>query len=156
MQKITTFFWFDSKAEEAINLYTSLFKNSRVESLVRYPENGPLPAGTVMTASFYLEGQHFLALNGGGGFKFTEAISLLVDCTTQEEVDELWEKLSEFGEKGQCGWLKDRFGVSWQIVPRVLGEMMSDPDPEKAGRVMTAMLQMTKLDIAALKAAYEG
>jgi predicted 3-demethylubiquinone-9 3-methyltransferase (glyoxalase superfamily) len=155
MQKITPFLWFDHQAEEAMNFYVSIFKNSKILSVSRYGEAGPGPAGTVMTATFQLEGQEFMALNGGPDYKFTEAISLFVDCKTQEEVDELWEKLSEGGEAGPCGWLKDRFGLSWQIVPRVLGELLNDPDPAKSQRVMKAMLQMSKLDIAGLKEAYE-
>lgn len=154
MQKITPFLWFDNQAEEAINLYVSVFKNSKILSMSRYGEAGPGPAGTVMTATFQLEGQEFMALNGGPDHKFTEAISLFVDCETQEEVDELWEKLSEGGEQGPCGWLKDRFGLSWQIIPSVLGELLGDPDPVKSQRVMQAMLQMRKIDIAGLKAAY--
>lgn len=155
MQKITTFLTFDNQAEEAVNLYTSVFKNSKIVNVSRYGEEGRGPEGTVMVASFEVEGQEFMALNGGPSFTFSQGISLLVNCDTQEEVDELWEKLSEGGEKEPCGWLTDRFGVSWQIVPRVLGEMLSDKDPEKAKRVMNAMLQMSKLDIAALKRAYE-
>jgi len=155
MQKITPFLWFDSQAEDAMNLYVSVFKNSRILSMTRYGEAGPGPAGMVMTATFQLEGQEFMALNGGPDHKFTDAISFFVDCKTQEEVDELWEKLSEGGEKGPCGWLKDRFGLSWQIVPSVLGELLNDPDPAKSQRVMKAMLQMSKIDIASLKAAYE-
>lgn len=155
MKKITPFLWFDDQAEEAINLYVSVFKNSKILSISRYGDAGPGPAGTVMTATFQLEGQEFMALNGGPAHKFTEAISLFVDCKTQEEVDELWVKLSEGGEQGPCGWLKDRFGLSWQIIPSVLGEFLGDPDPVKSQRVMQAMLQMSKLDIAGLKAAYE-
>jgi predicted 3-demethylubiquinone-9 3-methyltransferase (glyoxalase superfamily) len=154
-QKITPFLWFDANAEEAINFYTSLFKNSKIVSVSRYGEGGPGEAGTVMTATFTLNGQEFMALNGGPQFKFTEAISFFVNCETQEEVDELWEKLSEGGEKGQCGWLKDKFGVSWQIVPTALGELLGDKDPEKSKRVLEAMLQMHKIDIEKLKQAYE-
>lgn len=156
MQKITTFLTFDDQAEEAVKLYTSVFKNSKIRSISRYGDEGPGPAGQVMVVEFELEGQEFTALNGGPSFHFAEGISLVVNCDTQEEVDELWEKLSEGGEKQPCGWLRDRFGVSWQIVPRVLGQLMSDEDPEKAKRVMNAMLQMGKLDIAELKRAYEG
>jgi predicted 3-demethylubiquinone-9 3-methyltransferase (glyoxalase superfamily) len=156
MQKITPFLWFDNQAEEAINLYVSVFKNSKILSVSRYGESGPGPAGMVMTATFQLEGQEFMALNGGPDHKFTDAISLFVDCKTQEEVDELWEKLSEGGEQGPCGWLKDKFGLSWQIIPRDLGELLGDPDPVKSQRVMQAMLQMSKIDVAGLKAAYEG
>ena len=155
MQKITPFLWFDNQAEEAINLYVSVFKNSKILNMSRYGDAGPGPAGAVMTATFQLEGQEFMALNGGPDHKFTEAISLFVDCKTQEEVDELWERLSEGGEQGPCGWLKDRFGLSWQIIPSVLGELLGDPDPVKSQRVMKAMLQMSKIDIAGLKAAYE-
>lgn len=155
MQKITPFLWFDDKAEEAMNFYVSIFKNAKTGTVTRYAEGGSGPAGTVMTATFELEGQEFIALNGGPQFKFTEAISFSVDCKTQEEVDELWEKLSAGGEEGSCGWLKDKYGLSWQINPTVLGEMLSDPDPQKSQRVMKAMLQMTKIDIQALKNAYE-
>jgi len=156
MQKITPFLWFDNQAEEAINLYVSVFKNSKILSVSRYGEAGPGPAGMVMTATFQLEGQEFMALNGGPDHKFTDAISLFVDCKTQEEVDELWDKLSEGGEQGPCGWLKDKFGLSWQIIPGILGELLGDPDPVKSQRVMKAMLQMSKIDIDRLKAAYEG
>ena len=155
MQKITPFLWFDDNAEEAVNFYISIFRNSRIVSMSRYGEAGPGPAGAVMTATFQLEGQEFMALNGGPEFKFTEAISFFVNCETQEEVDRLWEKLSAGGEKGQCGWLKDKYGVSWQIVPTALGQMLQDPDPRKSQRVMQAMLQMTKIDIATLRRAYE-
>lgn len=154
-QKISPFLWFDNNAEEAINLYTSVFKDAKIVSVSRYGEAGPGQAGTVMTATFMLHGQEFMALNGGPEFKFTEAISFFVNCETQEEVDELWEKLSEGGEKGQCGWLKDKFGVSWQIIPTALGELLGDKDPEKAKRVLEAMLQMHKIDIETLKQAYE-
>jgi len=155
MQKITPFPWFDDQAEDAANFYTSIFKNSKIVNIARYGEAGPGPAGTVMTVAFQLEGQDFIALNGGPQFKFTEAISFFVDCKTQAEVDELWEKLPEGGEEGPCGWLKDKYGLSWQIVPTVLGEMLNDPDPAKAQRVMKAMLQMPKIAIAGLKQAYE-
>jgi predicted 3-demethylubiquinone-9 3-methyltransferase (glyoxalase superfamily) len=154
MQKITPNLWFDTQAEEAARFYTSIFKESKVVSVSHYGEAGPRPAGTVMTVNFELEGQEFTALNGGPEFKFNEAISLLVNCETQEEVDEFWEKLSEGGEKGPCGWLKDKYGVSWQIVPTVLEEMLQDEDAEKANRVMKAMLQMSKIDIAGLEKAY--
>src|SRR5208337_4366497 len=139
--------------EEAMNFYTSIFKNSRVVSISRYGEAGPGPTGTVMVASFELEGQKFMALNGGPGFQFTEAISFLVNCETQQEVDTLWEKLCEGGQPGRCGWLKDKYGVSWQIVPTILGQLMSDKDPEVSKRVMQAMMQMIKLDIEKLKQA---
>jgi len=155
MQKITPFLWFDNQAEEAMNFYVSIFKNSKRGRVSRYGEAGPGPKGTVMVAAFQLEGQEFMALNGGPHFKFTEAISLVVSCETQDEVDGFWEKLSEGGAKSQCGWLKDKYGLSWQIVPTVLGELMSDPDPEKSKRVMQAMLQMTKIDIKGLRQAYE-
>jgi predicted 3-demethylubiquinone-9 3-methyltransferase (glyoxalase superfamily) len=155
MQKITTFLWFNDQAEEAMNFYTAIFKNSKISSVSRYGEGGPGPQGSVMTATFELDGQEFMALNGGPLFTFTEAISFFVNCETQVEVDELWEKLTEGGEESQCGWLKDKFGLSWQIVPSVLGELLNDPDAEKAGRVMNAMLQMKKIDIAGLRAAYE-
>lgn len=155
MQKITTFLTYDNQAEEAVNLYVSLFKNSRIVSVNRYGEGGPAPAGSVISASFELEGQAFIALNGGPYFKFAEGISLFVSCETQAEVDELWEKLSAGGEKGRCGWLKDRFGVSWQIIPTILGEMLGDKDPKKAQSVMQAMLQMSKIEIAVLRLAHE-
>ena len=156
MQKITPFLWFDDQAEEAMNFYVSIFKNSKVGGVTRYGDAGPGPKGSVMTASFELEGQQFTALNGGPHFRFTEAISFVVSCKTQEEVDELWERLSEEGEIQQCGWLKDKFGLSWQITPVALMELISDPDPEKSRRVTEAMLQMTKIDIAKLRQAHEG
>jgi len=155
MQKITPFLWFDGKAEEAMNFYVSIFKSSKIANVVRYGEAGPGPKGTVITATFQLEGQEFIALNGGPQFKFTEAVSFWVSCETQEEIDDMWEKLSAGGEKGRCGWLKDRYGLSWQIVPPVLGEMLGDKDPEKSKRVMMAMLQMDKINIKTLKQAYE-
>ena len=155
MHKITPFLWFDHQAEEAMYFYTSIFKNSKIGNVTRYGEAGPGPKGSVMTASFELEGQPFTALNGGPHFKFTEAISFYVNCETQEEVDELWDKLTEGGEEVQCGWLKDKFGLSWQIVPTVLGKLLNDPDPEKAKSVTQAMLQMKKIDIEGLKRAYE-
>jgi len=156
MQKITPFLWFDSNAEEAMNFYTSIFKNSKILNVSRYGEAGPGPKGTVMTGSFQLEGQEFIALNGGPHFKFTEAISLVVNCKTQQEIDELWEKLLAGGQESRCGWLKDKFGLSWQIVPTILGELMTDKDAAKTNRVMSALLQMDKLDIEKLKQAYEG
>lgn len=157
VQKITPYLWFDNQAEEAINLYVSIFNNSKIVSETRYGEGGPFPAGSLMSATFELEGQQFMALNGGPNFKFNEAISLFVTCETQEEIDELWTKLTaNGGEEGRCGWLKDKFGVSWQIVPAVLGEMMNDKDSEKSHRAMQAMFQMNKLDINLLKEAYEG
>jgi predicted 3-demethylubiquinone-9 3-methyltransferase (glyoxalase superfamily) len=156
MKKITPFLWFDDKAEEAMNFYVSIFENSRVGSVTRYGEAGPGPKGSVMTAIFQLDGQDFIALNGGPHFKFTEAISFSVDCKTQEEVDELWERLSEGGQKSRCGWLKDKYGLSWQIVPTVLGELMANKDAKKSSKVMQAMLKMDKLDIKALKQAAES
>jgi predicted 3-demethylubiquinone-9 3-methyltransferase (glyoxalase superfamily) len=156
MQKITTFLWFGNQAEEAAKLYTSIFKNSKIVSIARYGSAGPGPEGSVMTVTFQLEGQEFVALNGGPIFHFNEAISLAVNCETQREVDELWEKLSAGGEKGQCGWLKDKFGLSWQITPIALGQMLQDKDAARSQRVMSAMLKMTKLDIQELKQAYQG
>ena len=155
MQKISPFLWFNDNAEEAMNFYVSIFKNSKIGRVTRYGDAGPGPKGTVMSATFQLEGQEFFALNGGPQFKFTEAISFFVNCETQEEVDELWEKLSEGGRKDMCGWLKDKFGLSWQIIPTILGQMLGDKDPAKSQRVMQAMLQMTKIDINGLKRAYE-
>lgn len=154
MQKITPFLWFDHQAEEAVKFYTSLFKSSKMGSVSRYGDAGPGPKGTVMVSTFQLEGQEFVALNGGPHFKFTEAISFVINCKTQDEVDHFWEKLSAGGEKSRCGWLKDKYGVSWQVVPTVLGEMLGDKDPEKSKRVMQAMLKMDKLDIKKLKQAY--
>jgi predicted 3-demethylubiquinone-9 3-methyltransferase (glyoxalase superfamily) len=155
MQKITPFLWFDGNAEEAMKFYVSIFKNSKILSVARYGEARPGPAGSVMTGTFQLDGQELMALNGGPHFKFTEAISLFVNCETQEEVDELWEKLSAGGQKSRCGWLKDKFGLSWQIIPKALGMMLQDKDPAKSKRVMNAMLQMDKIDIKGLKQAYE-
>src|SRR5579859_830157 len=155
MQKITPFLWFDNNAEEAVNFYTSIFENSKIVNLSRYGEAGPGPAGSVMAATFQLEGQEFTALNGGPEYKFTEAISFFVSCDTQQEIDDKWSKLSAGGEEGQCGWLKDKYGLSWQIVPPVLVEMLQDKDSEKSNRVMQAMLQMRKLDIKTLRQAYE-
>jgi predicted 3-demethylubiquinone-9 3-methyltransferase (glyoxalase superfamily) len=155
MQKITPFLWFDGKAEEAMYFYVSIFKNSKVGKLTRCGEAGPGPKGSVMSATFQLEGQEFFALNGGPQFGFTPAISFFVDCKTQEEVDELWQKLSAGGKTQNCGWLQDKYGLSWQIIPSALGEMLHDPDPLKSQRVMKAMMQMTKIDIARLKQAYE-
>ena len=156
MQKITPFLWFDNNAEEAMNFYISVFKDSKILSVTRYGEAGPGPKGSVMTGKFQLGGQEFMALNGGPHFKFTEAISFVVNCESQEEVDEFWEKLVEGGEESQCGWLKDKYGLSWQIVPTILVEMLQDKDPEKSQRVMKAMLQMIKIDIKTLKQAYSG
>jgi predicted 3-demethylubiquinone-9 3-methyltransferase (glyoxalase superfamily) len=155
VHKLTPFLWFDDKAEEAMNFYVSIFKNSKVGSVTRYGDAGPGPKGTVMSATFQLDGQDFFALNGGPLFKFTEAISFFVNCETQEEVDELWEKLTAGGGSPQrCGWLKDKYGLSWQIIPKALGEMLGDKDPQKSQRVMQAMLQMNKIDIQRLKEAY--
>src|SRR5260370_41973339 len=155
MQKITPFLWFDDKAEEAMNFYVSIFKNSKIVGISRYGEEGPGTKGTVMTGTFQLDGQEFMALNGGPHFTFSPAISLFVNCETQQEVDELWEKLSKGGEKQRCGWLKDKFGVSWQIIPTALGQMLHDKDAGKSKRVMKAMLQMDKIDIKTLKQAYD-
>jgi predicted 3-demethylubiquinone-9 3-methyltransferase (glyoxalase superfamily) len=154
-QKITPFLWFDSQAEEAARFYVSLFKNSRLKRVARYPEGSPGKPGAVMTVEFELDGITFIALNGGPHFQLTEAFSLAVACETQAEIDELWEKLSAGGEKSQCGWVKDRFGLSWQVVPSTMGTLMAG-DPEKSQRAMQAMLQMTKLDIQALQDAYDG
>jgi predicted 3-demethylubiquinone-9 3-methyltransferase (glyoxalase superfamily) len=156
MQKITPFLWFNDQAEEAMNFYVSIFKNSKVISASRYGDAGPGPKGTVMVGTFQIEGQRFYALNGGPQFTFSEAISFLINCETQREIDELWEKLSEGGHKSRCGWLKDKYGLSWQVVPAILGELMQDKDPEKSKRVMHAMLQMDKLDIEGLKRAHAG
>jgi predicted 3-demethylubiquinone-9 3-methyltransferase (glyoxalase superfamily) len=156
MQKITPFLWFDGKAEEAMNFYVSVFKNSKVVSVTRYGEAGPGAKGTVMSATFEIEGQAFYALNGGPHFTFTPAISFFVNCETQQEVDELWEKLSEGGKKDRCGWLKDKYGLSWQIIPSILGKLLQDKDAAKSSRVMKAMLQMDKIDIARLQRAYDG
>jgi len=155
VQKITPFLWFDGNAEEAMNLYVSVFKNSKVVSVTRYGEAGPGPKGTVMSATFELEGQQFYALNGGPQYKFTPAISLFVSCETQKEVDQLWDKLSANGHKDRCGWLQDKYGLSWQIIPSVLGKMLADKNPRKSQSVMKAMLQMDKIDFAKLKQAYE-
>jgi predicted 3-demethylubiquinone-9 3-methyltransferase (glyoxalase superfamily) len=158
MQKVTPFLWFDNQAEEAVNFYVSIFKNSRIVSIARYGEAGEKvagrPKGSVMTVAFQLSGQDFTALNGGPHFKFTEAISLVVNCESQAEVDEFWEKLSKDGQEGRCGWLKDKYGLSWQIVPRVLVELLQDKDPAISERVMNAMLQMKKIDIENLWQAY--
>jgi predicted 3-demethylubiquinone-9 3-methyltransferase (glyoxalase superfamily) len=160
IQKITPFLWFDYNAEEATKFYTSIFKESKIIDIAHYGESAAeasgRPKGTVMTVTFELEGQRFMALNGGPIFKFSPAISFLVNCETQKEVDSLWEKLSEGGEEEQCGWLKDKFGVSWQIVPSVLGEMMQDKDAEKSEKVMKALIQMKKIDIQSLQKAYAG
>jgi len=155
MQKITPFLWFDNNAEEAANFYVSVFKNSKVLNVARYGEVGPGPKGTVMTVEFELDGQEFVALNGGPQFKFTEAVSFVVNCDTQEEVDYYWERLSEGGEKSRCGWLRDKFGLGWQVTPTILGKLLADKDQEKANRVMQTMLKMDKLDIEPLQRAYE-
>jgi predicted 3-demethylubiquinone-9 3-methyltransferase (glyoxalase superfamily) len=156
MQKITTFLTFDDQAEEAVRFYTSIFPDSQILSERRYGPAGPGPEGSLMTASFELAGQEFMALNGGPSFSFSQGVSLFVDCEDQAEVDDLWEKLSAGGEPNVCGWLTDKFGVSWQIIPRRLGELLDDDDPEKANRVMEAMLGMEKIDVEGLEAAYEG
>jgi len=156
MQKIMPFLWFDDNAEEAMKFYTSIFKNSKIGKVRRYGEAGPGPKGSVMTGTFQIEGQEFVALNGGPHYKFTPAISFFVDCETQKEVDELWEKLSAGGEVMQCGWLKDKFGISWQIIPKALGELLGDKDPQKSQRVMKAMMKMIKIDVERLRRAYEG
>jgi predicted 3-demethylubiquinone-9 3-methyltransferase (glyoxalase superfamily) len=156
MQKITPFLWFDNQAEEAANFYVSIFKDSKVLSLMRCGDAGPGPKGSVLTAEFELEGQQFTALNGGPQFKFTEAISLVVNCTSQEEVDYYWEKLTAGGQEVQCGWLKDKYGLSWQITPTILIELLQDKDPQKANRVMEAMMKMVKIDIETIKRAAAG
>lgn len=160
MQKITTFMWYDDKAEEAANFYVSIFKDSKISGITHYGESGSKasgrPEGSVMTVEFQLDGQDFTALNGGPHFKFTEAISLVVNCETQEGIDSYWEQLLQGGVESQCGWLKDKYGLSWQVVPAVLKEMLQDKDPQKAEQVMAAMLEMKKLDLARLKQAYEG
>lgn len=155
-QKITPFLWFDHQAEEAASFYVSLFKNSKIGRVTRYGEAGPGPVGSAMIVEFQLEGLAFIALNGGPHFKFTEAISLSVDCESQAEVDELWDRLSEGGSPSQCAWLKDKYGLSWQIVPNILPKLLGDPDASKSKRVMQAMLQMTKIDIQKLQQAYDG
>jgi predicted 3-demethylubiquinone-9 3-methyltransferase (glyoxalase superfamily) len=156
MQKVTTCLWFDSQAEEAAEFYTSLFPGSSIGKVLRSGEAGPGPAGHVVTVDFQIEGREFLALNGGPEFNFTEAVSLVVNCGSQEEVDHYWEALTVGGEESQCGWLKDKFGLSWQIVPTVFHDLLGGPDTEGAQRAMTAMLQMRKLDIATLQSAYDG
>ena len=156
MQRVTPFLWFDDDAEEAANFYTSIFKNSKIKGISRYGDAGPGPKGSVMVVSFELDGHEFTALNGGPKFRFTEAVSFVVHCKDQDEVDHYWTKLSEGGQEVQCGWLKDKFGLSWQIVPTILPELMQDKDPARRERVMKAMLQMVKMDIAGLKRAAEG
>jgi len=153
MQKITPFLWYDGNAEEAANFYISIFKNSKLGKVSRYSDAGPGPKGSVMSVTFQIEGQEYFALNGGPHFKFTPAISFFVNCETQQEVDDLWEKLSAGGRTDRCGWLQDKFGVSWQIIPAVLGQLLGDKDPQRANRAMQAMLQMTKIDIGKLQQA---
>jgi predicted 3-demethylubiquinone-9 3-methyltransferase (glyoxalase superfamily) len=155
-KKITTFLTFDGRAEEAVEFYTSIFEDSRILSTTRFEAGGPGPEGELMSATFELTGQEFMALNGGPSFTFSQGISLFVDCEDQGEVDELWERLTDGGEPGPCGWLTDRFGVSWQIIPRALGELLADEDREKAGRVMQAMLRMSKIEIEGLRRAHGG
>lgn len=156
MPKITPFLWFDANAEEAMSFYTSIFKSSKIGAVSRYGDAGPGPKGQLMTGSFELEGQPFMVLNGGPQFKFNEAVSFVVTCDTQEEIDHFWEKLSAGGATIECGWLKDKFGLAWQIVPSIMGKLLSGPDPERSKRAMQAMLHMKKLDIAALTRAWEG
>ena len=156
MEKITTFLWFDGDAEAAAELYTSIFERSRIVSVTHYGAAGPGPEGSVMTVAFELEGREFVALNGGPHFTFTEAVSFVVNCETQAEVDRYWQRLSEDGEEGPCGWLKDRFGLSWQVVPTALIRMLQDPDPARTGRVTQAMMQMKKLDLERLERARAG
>jgi predicted 3-demethylubiquinone-9 3-methyltransferase (glyoxalase superfamily) len=155
-QKMVPNLWFDTEAEEAAEFYLSVFDDSRIVNVTRYPESGPRETGMVMTVEFELEGQRFIGINGGPEFKFDEAVSFMIECETQEEIDYFWEKLSEGGEEGPCGWVKDRFGLSWQVVPTGMEEMFADPDPERANRAMKAMLQMRKIDLAALRGAAEG
>ena len=156
MPQIVPNLWFDTEAEEAAAFYTSVFKNSRIVSVTHYTEAGPRPAGTVLTVEFELDGQRFVGINGGPEFTFDEAVSFQVDCADQAEIDYFWERLTDGGEESQCGWLKDRFGLSWQVVPAAMPELLSDPDTERANRAMAAMLKMRKLDIAALRAAADG
>jgi predicted 3-demethylubiquinone-9 3-methyltransferase (glyoxalase superfamily) len=156
MQKIITYLWFNDKAEEAANFYVSLFKNSKINAVRRYGDAGPGPKGSAMSVEFELEGQHFIALNGGPHFTFTPAISLFVNCENQQEVDELWQKFTAGGKESRCGWLQDKYGLSWQIIPTALGKLLSDPDPAKSSRVMKAMLQMGKIDVKALQEAHGG
>lgn len=156
IQKITPFLWFDHQAEEAAEYYTSIFNGSSIDGIARYGETGPGPKGTVMTVQFTIEGQQFVAMNAGPKFKFTEAISFVVNCETQLELDDLWDKLSRGGQEVQCGWLKDKYGMSWQLVPANIEEMLQDKDPERSGRVMQAVLKMKKLDIAELQRAFRG
>jgi predicted 3-demethylubiquinone-9 3-methyltransferase (glyoxalase superfamily) len=155
MQKIIPFLWFDNKAEEAVNFYVSIFKNSKIVNMSRWGDGGPGPKGAVMSVTFELNGQEFMALNGGPTFKFSPAISFFVKCETQQDVDDYWEKLSAGGTKERCGWLKDKYGVSWQIIPNALGKFLQEKDPTKSKRVMNAMMQMDKIDIQGLQRAYE-
>ena len=154
-QKITPFLWFDNQAEEAADFYTSVFKNSKIVTVTRYGDAGPGPKGSAMTVAFELDGQSFIALNGGPHFKFCEAVSFVVNCGTQEELDDFWKKLSDGGQQVECGWLKDKYGLSWQIVPTILGQLMKSGDPRRSQRVMQALMKMKKLDIATLKKAYD-
>jgi predicted 3-demethylubiquinone-9 3-methyltransferase (glyoxalase superfamily) len=156
MQKITPNLWFDTEAQEAAEFYVSIFKNARIVNVSRYPEGAPRPAGMVMTVDFELDGMRLTALNGGPDFTFNEAVSLLIDCETQEDVDHYWERLSEGGEEGPCGWLKDRYGLSWQVIPAGMDDLFTDPDPQRAQRAMQAMLKMGKIDLAELQAAADG
>jgi predicted 3-demethylubiquinone-9 3-methyltransferase (glyoxalase superfamily) len=156
MQGITPFLWFDSNAEEAVKYYTSIFKNSKIGKIARYGDAGPGPKGSVVTVEFELNGQKFIALNGGPEFKFNESISFMVECESQQEIDYYWEKLTEGGQEVQCGWLKDKFGLSWQVTPTALLKMIADPDPAKANRAMAAMLKMIKIDLATVQRAYDG
>ena len=156
MQKITPYLWFEDQAEEAARFYTSIFKNSKIDEISRYGEGGPAPAGSVMLVSFELDGQQFIALNGGPQFQFTEAISFVINCESQEEVDYMWDRLTEGGEESMCGWLKDRYGISWQVVPTALPELLNAPDPEAQQRVMEVFLKMSKIDLPTLRLAYEG
>jgi predicted 3-demethylubiquinone-9 3-methyltransferase (glyoxalase superfamily) len=156
MPNIQPFLWFDSQAEEAAKFYTSIFKNSKINSVSHYGEGAPLPAGTIMTVAFELDGQKFIALNGGPKFKFNESVSFFISVKTQDEIDYFWDKLTEGGEPNVCGWLKDKYGLSWQVIPTILMEFPRDPDPAKAARVMQAMYRMKKIIIADLEAAYEG
>lgn len=156
MQNITPFLWFDGKLEEAINFYTSIFKNSIIKNVSRYGDGAPVPGGSIMTATFQLDGVEFMGINGGPLFSFTPAISFFIKCETQDQVDDLWDKLSAGGESQRCGWVKDKYGISWQIVPNILGKLLSDPDKVKAKRAMDAMLKMDKLVISTLIAAHEG
>jgi predicted 3-demethylubiquinone-9 3-methyltransferase (glyoxalase superfamily) len=156
MQKITPFLWFDKNAEDAAKFYTSIFKSSKIAKIARYGDAGPGPKGSVMTVEFELNGEQFIALNGGPEFKFTEAISFVVNCESQEEIDYFWQKLTAGGKEVQCGWLKDKFGLSWQIVPTAISKMLTDPDPAKSQRVMKAMLEMIKIDLPTLQRAYDG